>query len=373
VLFEKKGNGMRSGKRLLRWLFALFSVIMFAVSAGCGESVPGPSMPHERPREFVQEIAFPGGTEWLHTCGEYLVAVSRKSDVYVWDWDDLQKPPRVCKGGGGLSAFVLPDLILTRDSSLDGPCDPAHPVWLENLDSGRELCRWAFGPVLFCHEMQPSRNGRWVAFRAEANGIPTVHVGLLAPESKDILWVAEFEQKSGTLMASRIVPSEDGRYIAVVGIHNGAWAAVASVKAKKVLWSMTQKGAVQFYDVAFSPDSSVIYAGGTSGELFAYDVEKGGIARRYLLGENMDTEYGCCRITCVAASSDGRLVAGGTGPDGKVYLWRVATGNREAVWQTRQSTIMGLAFSPDSKRLAVTGVENRTIEIWDVGTVHASP
>lgn len=355
------------------WLLVLFGGVVLGANAGCEKAPSQPSAPVERPRRFLQEIPFPGGTGWLHTCGGNLAAVSRKRDVYVWEWNELDKPPRICKdeGQGGAAAFMLPEFVLTETSTLVDP-DPSHPVLLKNLGSGAELRRWAFGPALFCYEMRTSRNGRFVAFRAKANGIPTVHVGLLDPGSEEPLWVAQFEQKRGTLMASHVAPSEDGRCIAVVGLHDGAWIAVADVQTKQVLWSKTQKGAVQFYDVAFSPDSTTVYAGGTCGGLFGYDVAKGEVTGRWLMGEGMDMEYGY-RITRVAASPDGRLVAAGTGSDGDVYLWNAKTGGREAVLQTRQATIMGLAFSPDSKRLAVTGVRNRTIEIWDVAPGRASP
>ena len=351
--------------RLQAWLLVLVAGAVLCANVGCEETSSQPSGPVARPRQLLREIPFPGGTEWLHTCGEYLAAVSRKSDVYVWEWDNLQNPPRTCKGDGGRSAFMSPNLILTRDSSLVEPHDPSHPVLLKNMDSGAELCRWAFGPDLYCYEMRTSQNGRFVAFRAEANAWPNVHLGLLDPTSEEPRWVAEFEQKRGTLGASHVAPSEDGRYIAVVGIHDGAWIAVADVEAKKVLWNKRQKGAGGFNDVAFSPDSQTVYAGGTCGGLFAYDVANGEVTGRWMMGQGKDEEYGY-RITCVAASLDGQLVAAGTGSEGDVYLWKVKMGEQVAVFHTRQATVMGMAFSPDSARLAVTGVANRSIEIWDV-------
>ena len=348
------------------WVLALFVGVGLGSNAGCKEAPPQPSVPVARPRQFVREIPFPGGTEWLHTCGEYLAAVSRRHDVYVWEWDNLQAAPRICKDEvkGSAAAFMLPDLVVVETTSMEAP-DPLHPVLLKNVDSGAELRRWTFGPNLFCNDMRTSQNGRWVAFRAQANGEWSFHVGLLDPASEEPLWVSEFQQERGTLMASHVAPSEDGRYIAVVGIHDGAWIAVADVETKKALWNKRQKGAGGFNDLAFSPDSKKIYAGGTCGGIFGYDVATGEITGRWMMGEGKDDEYGY-RITCVAASLDGELVAAGTGPEGDVYLWSVKTGEQVAVFQTRQATIMGMTFSPDSTRLAVTGVANQSIEIWDV-------
>jgi len=334
---------------------------MLGANAGCKEAPPQSSAPVARPRQLLREIPFPGGTEWLHTCGEYLAAVSRKHEVYIWEWDDLDKPPVKGKGEGYLVAFMLPDLIIAVKSSLGESYDPSNPVLLKKIDSGAELRRWTFGPNLFCEEMRTSRNGRLVAFRAGT--ARNVRLGFLDPTSEEPRWVAEIA--GDLVMASHVAPSEDGRYIAVVGINNGAWIAVADVEDKKILWSWRQEDAVQFYDVAFSPDSQTVYAGGTCGGLFAYDVAKGEVTGRWLMGEGLDSEYGY-RITCVAASLDGRLVAAGTGSEGDVHLWNVKMGEQVAVFHTRQATTMGMAFSPDSARLAVTGVTNRTIEIWDV-------
>jgi len=350
------------------WLLGLLAGALLGANAGCDKASPQPSVPVERSSRFLQEIPFQGGTEWLHTCGGNLAAVARERDVYVWDWADLGTPPIRGKGEGGVAmAFMLPDLIVTTRSELNrlDPDDRSYPLILKNMRPGVELRRWNLGPAWYCERMRTSQNGRWVAIGSESNVGTIVRLGLLEPASEEPRWVAQFKQKRGTLMASQVAPSEDGRYIAVVGIHDGAWIAVADVEAKKVLWNKTQDGAAGFDGVAFSPDSQTVYAGGTCGGLFGYDVAKGEVTGRWLMGKGMDEEYGY-RITRVAASLDGRLVAAGTGSGGDVYLWNVKTDKQAAVLRTRQATIMGLTFSPDSSRLAVTGVENRSIEIWDV-------
>ena len=115
--------------RLPAWFLALAAGAVLGANAGCDETPSQPSVPAERPRQFVREIPFLGGTEWLHTCGEYLVAVSRKGDVYVWEWGDLDKPPVKGKGEGGLAtAFILPALIVTTTSGLLDPYGTSDPL-----------------------------------------------------------------------------------------------------------------------------------------------------------------------------------------------------------------------------------------------------
>jgi hypothetical protein len=345
------------------------------VAVGCngspGEDDGGATQtqaPAPRPDRFLGELAVPGGSEWLHTCGENLVSISRKSHVYVREWNALLKAPAEGMGEGSLTAFLLPNLLV---ADIDTPYGP-FPIVLKNMDTGAELRRWELTPW-YCDGMRTSRNGRFVALRVRSTDPPwRVRLGRLDAESKQPRWAAMMTQSRGTLMISHVAPSDDGRYIAAAGIHDGAWIAVADVAAKKLLWGKRQEGAVKFYDVAFSPDAKTVYARGTSGGLFAYDVATGALTKRYAMGGGLDEQYGY-RVTRVATSPDGRLVAAGTGSGGAVHVWRAGTGTRVLSFGTRQATIMGLAFSPDSTRLAVTGVANRTVGIWDVTAGRTAP
>jgi len=355
-----------------------------------------------------KEISFLGGTEWLHTCGPHLVAISRKDEVCLWEWTDLQKPPLKGRGEDGLAAaFLLPNLIISTVDPLrnapqekkwmddatkwirqggKGPPPPRPPslgqpikdpnkdtILIKTMETGEELRRWEIGPEWYCKEMRTSTNGTFVVILTNQNsnvthtpGESRVRVGILGSDlDKGIRWAPEIREKKGSLYVSRSVPSEDGRFVATVGVNNGSWICLVEVGQMRVTWDFVDDMSVGFEDAAFSPDSQTVYAAGGSGILYAFDVTTGQVKSKWLIGDGKQAEYGN-RISCVAASPDGRLVAAGTGPDGKVYIWDTGTGNRVDVLQTKQATIMGLAFSPDSTRLAVTGVANQTIEVWDV-------
>jgi len=324
-------------------------------------------------KSAAKEIPFLGGTEWLHTCGENLVAVSRRDDVFLWDWGDLEKPPIKGHGGRGLAtAFLVPDRIVTTVDPWQRPPNTPYPVLVKNLVSGSIEKQWGDDPAWYCEGMRTSVNGKFVVIRTNQNsnvtntpGESRYRVGIIGPEADRIAWAPEIREKKGTLYVAESVPSEDGRFVATVGVNNGSWICLVEVGQERVAWEFVDDMDVGFKDAAFSPDSKAVYAGGGSGVLYTFDVATGKVKSRWLIGDGKHVEYGN-RISRVAASPDGRLVAAGTGPDGAVYIWEVQTGNRLDVLQTRQSTIMGLTFGPDSKRLAVTGVENRTIEIWDV-------
>ena len=343
------------------WYLVIPPIALLFALSGCNGSSQGPGASGG----LVQQIPLPGNTEWLHTCGPYLASVLQgNEDVMMWEWEDLGKPPLKGKGQGGLAtAPVLPDGLLTTVSPLSSPGPKSRPLILVNMHSGAEVHRWTLGPDWFAWMISISASGRFAAILAGSSHGPTVRLGILEESSEEPRWTEELKQERGTLMASRVAPSEDGHYVGVVGIHDGAWIAVADAETGKVLWNKRQTESVKFYDLAFSPDSRTVYAGGTDGGVFAFDVDTGNVLSRLSMGKGKDAEYGY-RITRLAASPDGSMVAAGTGSDGDVHLWDVSTGKHSATIHTGGGSVDGLAFSPDSARLAVTVVGGRTIQIW---------
>src|SRR5262249_56446321 len=82
---------------------------------------------------------------------------------------------------------------------------------------------------------------------------------------------------------------------------------------------------------------------------------------------------------CLACSPDGRAVAAGeaTGelrtegsraPDGTVWLWDIATGKELRRLRAGAGRVNAVAFSPDGRLLATTGIDDDAIHLWDVGT-----
>jgi WD40 repeat protein/serine/threonine protein kinase len=114
--------------------------------------------------------------------------------------------------------------------------------------------------------------------------------------------------------------------------------------------------------MAFSPDGKYIAsAGGSRGPAGAgpetvkvHDVASGREIRSF--------KGHAGRVTCVAISPDGKLLAAAS--MGTVKLWEMASGN--GVLTLQDEKVECAAFSTDGKRLA--SGSNETVKVWDVAT-----
>jgi WD40 repeat protein len=195
-----------------------------------------------------------------------------------------------------------------------------------------------------------------------------LRLGVIGTQPDKIQWVTTIRKKELFLPEVwHAAVSEDGKYLVAVGTNNGGFIHLADVTQKKVLWEKVPMGAevpdgdwtVNFNDVCFSPDSKYVYVGGNCG-LFCFDVATGKILSQWEVPG---------RCMSVAVSPDGKLVAGGGGGTGFVYVYHTKTGQLLRRLQTGQFTIYGLAFSPDSTLLATSGVMNTDVKIWKMPSV----
>ena len=230
------------------------------------------------------------------------------------------------------------------------------------LEEGQDTAKkqWPVAKGWYTTLMQPSSNGKYVGvvWGQDPRDMPRADfdhertkIGIIGPERKKVIWAKTLVGKDGSYnsIVATAIPSDDGNYIAVAGYSN--MLAMVDVRERKHLWTRRPTGEVSLQLAVFSPDSSIVYTGGTSAAVYALDVKSGELLDKWWASPTGKEEYGH-RISCIAASPDGRWVAAGTGPQGLVFVGSTATSKLTATLNHGGSTVALVQFSPDSEALA---------------------
>src|SRR5262249_15311038 len=112
-------------------------------------------------------------------------------------------------------------------------------------------------------------------------------------------------------------------------------------------------------NVAFSPDSRRLAAGGEGNTVKVWDVEKGEEPRATLRGHSKEVY-----AVAFSPNDEGRWVASG-GEDSKGKIWDSRSGKLVLTFYGHTGLVSSLAFSPDGKRL-YSGSRDTTVKVWDL-------
>jgi WD40 repeat protein len=156
-----------------------------------------------------------------------------------------------------------------------------------------------------------------------------------------------------------------GDEVTSVAFHPTTWQVAVAGEGGAALWDLSADGEVRstlvrggcIKHVAYSPDGDLVALAGEKA-VHLWDAKR---TRRLAL-----LPFGMGRVFRVAFSPDGRtLVACGWG--GPVRSWDVAT-HMEGRDQPGQHMLLGLAFSPEGKTLAIGDALSSEITLCDIAT-----
>ena len=341
------------------------AICLLAVMAGCPESFC-----HLLGETPEQSISWPSrrGSGEVRASGNFIYKAfhsdSPALEVWQWSGNNIKKTYGIQIDTHVMSAAVCSNDLWICD--LYDKQDHRGVFYIGSLKSEEVIHRWKPPHDWHIQLCQGSRNGRYVAAWCQPENYSRephdkVRFGLLTPDGKAFDWDATLTKEPGDspgAMIHHVVPSDDGAYIGVAGWKNGV--VMIDVTAKEVLWKIKPEWEVDTNDLAFTPDSKLIYAGGTTGLVYGMKVKTGEVVSRWWATLSGDSEYGHY-IDTVSVSPDGKFVAAGTIPNGLVFLFSTKDGQRY-ILKHGGSGVYITSFSPDSKRLATYGAGQ--IKIW---------
>ncbi len=307
---------------------------------------------------LVQELDAPDdGIQKLYTVRDSLVAVSNRSEIYLWNWKELEDKAKI------ISVKAANVAVLPADKLVLVSANNSNTIIISDFENNSKQKQLSIEDGWLCKHLSINRVGR-AAFGFEQKGETSqnsspygrIRLETIRPDFDKLLPVATIDKKDNSLSLYGLAISNDGAFIAVVGQKNDVgWVGTVDVAQKKLLWEKSIETSADITEIAFSPDDKVLYAGGEGRYLYCFETDSGKTVRKLLIDEEQLTvSFNEQRVTCTEVSPDGFVVAAGVNPGNKIYFWDTRTSKRLGVMGGCRG-LNNLAFAPDSSTFVVAG------------------
>jgi WD40 repeat protein len=247
-------------------------------------------------------------------------------------------------------------------------CPDPWTITLTSVQTKEVIQKWQIPEEWTLDRTELSRTGRYMAlsarqgseYKARGDFTGRARVAIIDTTTLELQWAGRLEEGGLAGTVRQVLPSNDGKYVAVGGWSGSA--GVIEAASQKVLWLHHPDDVIALTEVAFSSDGSKVYAAG-DWAVRCYETLTGKELGRWAATPTGEAVYGY-RIQCLAISPDDAWVAAGMGPNGDVWLIHVAGTEKPVLLPHGIMTTDLLSFSPDSQYLAT--VAGGVIKIWKV-------
>lgn len=314
-----------------------------------------------------------GGLQKLYTVDDLLVGISPTSEVYVWNWQNLVKEPKV----GSAPAKDRCLVWVPGDKLVWIPSDGDDTIVISDFKSGREVRRVSLGYGWRAECLALSNNGKFIALAAlrendtaEKDGFyESVRLDMMSADSEDLSKVITIDAARDNLVMESLAISDDGRFIAVVGQRNGiGWVGLVGIKDKKLLWEKSFEFSKMLEEVAFAPGGGAVYAGWAEKFVYSFEAATGKELIKWLVDDGrIELEPSRMLVKCITISNDSRFLVVGREVFGTAWVWDIERRGKPKVFGCGNIHITDIAFSPDSTLMVTTSfkITSKT-RIWRI-------
>lgn len=339
-----------------RILNSITPIVIMPLVASCGSSVTeGEVISTENaarleriaaldlPSSFVNAVVFSPDSR-------YLITADRNREVIVWErgtWNrrSYQAPQGSLEADDEAQIHFYGTLALSPDGRTIVTTNPEGDVRGRDWD-GNELFSISYGARVYSTAISP--NGKYLAVAGVSDNIIVLDLDTRRqvadlPSDREYVSVLVFSPDGKTLIAGYERP------------HNvmSTW--------NTTTWQETSTFShvaerIDYHDAIYTPDGRYLVTASTRNALEFLDMTSKQVVRA--LSGHTSAPYQ------LAFSPDGSLLASAAN-DRTLRLWNVETGDALNI-VAEAHEVLSVAFSPDGTLLAV-GVEREGVQIWAVG------
>jgi hypothetical protein len=315
-------------------IFAAVMIIMFVA---------------QKRSQNVQIIKLPlnNGIVTLLTYNDLLAALSNDNKMYVLEWSDLSKKPKITDVESSEAVFAAHDTVLSVK-----PVKPDYLV-VSGVDVSGVSKKISISMTSKSASLSSNKDGSKVILLLErGDGEHIVYEFFEAGNNAEqIRPIVTVEAGDGNI--KNVAISDDGRYAAAAGEKKGhGWLVVVDIKDKKILWQKELPDLKKLFKAVFSGDGEIIYIRGSDSMLTLVKAGSGEIADHWLPAEETQYNYRTQPTQAVAISRDGELVAAVIG--GSIYIWDTKTRKKYDIGSSGHKVFSSMVFSPDAKFIATS-------------------